>query len=145
MDFNTIDGETLGRRKDRRVSFAETTAVRFFDRDDSSGTPPKSDSSARLSPHSDSGDDGSSRDSREVGDDLDDDDQEYEDGLAVPPVRFIRDMIDSSPGSASAASVASNDGSSLLNNLFIFSPIFSLLNTHTHTQTQLFCSKNGCF
>ncbi|XP_078170193.1 uncharacterized protein LOC144564471 isoform X2 [Carex rostrata] len=109
MDFNTIDGETLGRRRDRRVSFAETTAVRFFDRDDSSGTPPKSDSSSRLSPHSDSGCDDSSRDSREDGDDLDDDDQEYEDGLAVPPVRFIRGMIDSSPGSASAASVASND------------------------------------
>jgi hypothetical protein len=122
MDF-TMEGETLARRRDRRVSFAETTAVHVFDRDDSPGTAPKDDSNATLSPCFDSGGDESSRDTREDGDD---DDEEEEDGLAVPPVRFPRDMTDSSPGSASAASVASNDGLSLVNNL-IFSHTSSLI------------------
>lgn len=100
------------------MSFAETTAVHVFDRDDSLGTPTKNDSDATMSPSSDSGGDESSRDTREYGDD--DDDEEDEEGLAVPPVRFVRAMTDSSPGSAyspgsaSAASVASNDGLFLL-------------------------------
>jgi hypothetical protein len=122
MDF-TMEGETFARRRDRRVSFAETTAVHVFDRDDSLGTPPMDDSNAMLSPCSDSGGDESSKDTREDGDDY----EEEEDGLAVPPVRFPRDMTDSSPGSASAASIASNDGLSLVNNLIFFhTPFLSL-------------------
>jgi hypothetical protein len=91
---------TIARKRSRRVSFAGTTAVHVFDRDEDFDTPPE-DPSASPSPSP-----GSSSAEGEDGDDT------YDTGFPAPPI-FLRDMDSSSPGSA-AGSVASVDGEAFL-------------------------------
>lgn len=102
------DEFTIARKRSRRVSFAETTAVHVFDRDEDFETPPESKSegwnvgSGELGFGGDQfGSDDSRGSAREEEDEDDDDDGEQE--------RFIRDMDSSSPGSG-FGSVTSNDG-----------------------------------
>lgn len=113
------DELTIARKRSRRVSFAETTAVHVFARDEDFETPPDSKpSSEGLSvedeeelgfreEHFDSDDSkGSTREEDE--EEEEDDDREQE--------RFIRDTESFSPGSA-VGSVTSNDG---MNFFFFF-------------------------
>ncbi|XP_062178997.1 uncharacterized protein LOC133883639 isoform X2 [Phragmites australis] len=86
--------ETVARRRSRRVSFADTTAIRVFDRDEDFETPPE-ERSASPSP-------GRSSAEREDGDDTEDEE------FPRPPVFFPREVDSSSPGSG-AGSIASND------------------------------------
>ncbi|WOK98144.1 hypothetical protein Cni_G06854 [Canna indica] len=99
-----LDEETIARKRSRRVSFAETTAVHVFDRDEDDETPPdsKPQSAYREAAGSrgDLSDSDDSRGSLHEDEDDDDDDGEQE--------RFVRDMDSSSPGSA-VGSVTSND------------------------------------
>ncbi|THU64033.1 hypothetical protein C4D60_Mb01t22170 [Musa balbisiana] len=108
-----LDEETIARKKSRRVSFADITAIHVFDRDEDYETPPDSrqvsaDGGADVEavgfhegvPDSD-GSKGSLRgreDDENEEDDEDDGEQE----------RFVRDMDSSSPGSA-VGSVTSYD------------------------------------
>lgn len=106
-----LDDETIARKRSRRVSFADTTAVHVFDRDEDFETPPDSKPASTDSPGPSrevagfQGDQSDSDDSkgfaREEEDDDEDDGGEQE--------RFVRDMDSSSPGSA-VGSVTSNDG-----------------------------------
>ncbi|OAY76142.1 hypothetical protein ACMD2_17306, partial [Ananas comosus] len=107
-----LDDETIARRRSRRVSFAETTAVHVFDREDDLETPPESRgggaaSAAAAGVHVDQCDSddsrGSAREEEEEGEEEDDGEEDD-----VEPVRFIRDMDLLSPGSA-VGSVTSND------------------------------------
>ncbi|RRT67531.1 hypothetical protein B296_00036270 [Ensete ventricosum] len=119
-----LDEETIARKKSRRVSFADITAIHVFDRDEDSETPPNSrqgsaDGGADVEavgfhegvPDSD-GSKGSLRGREEQENDEneegDEDDGEQE--------RFVRDMDSSSPGSA-VGSVTSYDGSVLVGRL----------------------------
>ncbi|XP_062229207.1 uncharacterized protein LOC133927006 isoform X2 [Phragmites australis] len=88
--------ETVARRRSRRVSFADTTAVRVFDRDEDFETAPE-ERSASPSP----GRSSSVEREREDGDDT-------EEEFLRPPVFFPREVDSSSPGSG-AGSVASTD------------------------------------
>ncbi|CAL9779312.1 unnamed protein product [Musa acuminata subsp. burmannicoides] len=110
------DEETIARKKSRRVSFADITAIHVFDRDDDYETPPDSrqvsaDGGADVEavgfhegvPASD-GSKGSLR-GRE---DEDDDENEEDDEDDGEQERFVRDMDSSSPGSA-VGSVTSYD------------------------------------
>ncbi|XP_020241204.1 uncharacterized protein LOC109819681 isoform X2 [Asparagus officinalis] len=103
------DEFTIARKRSRRVSFAETTAVHVFDRDEDFETPPETKSegwnvgSGELGLGGDQfqfGSDDSRGSAREDEDEDEDDDGEQE--------RFIRDMDSSSPGSG-FGSVTSND------------------------------------
>ncbi|KAJ0989718.1 hypothetical protein J5N97_008074 [Dioscorea zingiberensis] len=100
-----LEEETVARKRARRVSFAETTAVHVFDRDEDFETPPESrpggGEDTETGPvlgfpvyNSDSDD------SRVSACEEDDEGEEQE--------RFVRDMNSYSPGSA-AGSVTSND------------------------------------
>ncbi|KAJ3678456.1 hypothetical protein LUZ60_002259 [Juncus effusus] len=107
-----MDEETIARRRSRRVSFADTTAVHVFERDESSDTPPKRTSSPFSGGKStvDGGGGGGGGGEGSDGDDTVGSREVEEDDDDGPPEMFIRDMIDGcSPGSASAASIASND------------------------------------
>ncbi|KAJ6813141.1 uncharacterized protein M6B38_147350 [Iris pallida] len=101
-----LDEETVAWKRSRRVSFAETTAVHVFDRDEDFDTPPTDskpspDSLGFRGDHSDTDD---SKGSREDGDEAVDEEEDEEE---EEEERFVRDM-DSSPGSA-VGSVTSND------------------------------------
>lgn len=123
------DEETMARKRARRVSFAETTAVHVFDRDEDFDTPPDlrpgggEDSETRPLvgfpvEHSDSDD---SKGSVREEDDEEEEEQES----------FLRDMNSYSPGSV-ADSVTSNDGNSFffylssLSQMFFFFKVFFL-------------------
>ncbi|KAG1326727.1 hypothetical protein COCNU_01G006610 [Cocos nucifera] len=105
-----LDDETIAKKRSRRVSFAETTAIHVFDRDEDFETPPDSKPASTDSPGPAGGvvgfqgDQSDSDDSKgfapEEGEDEEDEDGEQE--------RFVRDMDSSSPGSA-VGSVTSND------------------------------------
>ncbi|RWW66959.1 hypothetical protein BHE74_00025637 [Ensete ventricosum] len=116
-----LDEETIARKKSRRVSFADITAIHVFDRDEDSETPPNSrqgsaDGGADVEavgfhegvPDSD-GSKGSLRGREEQENDENEEDDE-DDGEQE---RFVRDMDSSSPGSA-VGSVTSYDGSVLV-------------------------------
>ncbi|KAK3130794.1 hypothetical protein QOZ80_6BG0498150 [Eleusine coracana subsp. coracana] len=89
--------ETIARKRSRRVSFADTTAVHVFDRDEDFETPP--DSSASLSPSP-------GRSSAEANDG---NDTSYA-GSPAPPIFFLPDNDSSSPGSAAGSVVSADDG-----------------------------------
>ncbi|XP_073002387.1 uncharacterized protein [Typha latifolia] len=104
-----LDDETIARKRSRRVSFAETTAVHVFDRDEEFETPPESrPGSGGESLAGFHGELSDSDDSRgpvreeEVAEEDEEEDEDFE------QVRFIKDMDSSSPGSV-AGSVTSND------------------------------------
>ncbi|CAO2178187.1 unnamed protein product [Urochloa humidicola] len=90
------EDDKLARRRSRRVSFADITAVRVFDRDEDFATPPeeREPGSASPSPRGFSAE-------REDGDDTEESPR--------PPVFFLPGIESSSPGSA-AGSIASTDG-----------------------------------
>ncbi|CAL9073751.1 unnamed protein product [Musa textilis] len=111
-----LDEETIARKKSRRVSFADITAIHVFDRDEDYETPPDSrqvsaDGGADVEavgfhegvPDSD-GSKGSLR-GREDGEDDENEEDDEDDGEQE---RFVRDMDSSSPGSA-VGSVTSYD------------------------------------
>ncbi|CAL5039313.1 unnamed protein product [Urochloa decumbens] len=91
------EDDKLARRRSRRVSFADTTAVHVFDRDEDFETPPEEREPGSASP---SPSPGRSSAEREDGDDTED--------FHRPPVFFLQDVESSSPGSA-AGSIASAD------------------------------------
>ncbi|KAF8658966.1 hypothetical protein HU200_058804 [Digitaria exilis] len=90
------EDDKFARRRSRRVSFADTTAVHVFDRDEDFETPPE-----EREPGSAPTSSGRSSAEREDGDDTDE-------GFRRPPVIFLPDVDSSSPGSA-AGSMASTD------------------------------------
>jgi hypothetical protein len=92
---------TIARKRSRRVSFADTTAVHVFDRDEDFETPPE-ERAASPSPSP-----GRTSAEAEEGDDT------YDTGFPAPPIIFLPAMDSSSPGSA-AGSVASVDGEAFL-------------------------------
>ncbi|KAL6603848.1 hypothetical protein ACP70R_044209 [Stipagrostis hirtigluma subsp. patula] len=94
------EDETVARRRSRRVSFAETTAVHVFARDEDFETPPE-ERAASASP---SPSPGKSSAEAEDGDDTEGEGEE----TPLLPVRFPQEMGSSSPGSA-AGSIVSND------------------------------------
>nr|XP_010942553.1 uncharacterized protein LOC105060513 isoform X2 [Elaeis guineensis] len=107
-----LDDETIAKKRSRRVSFAETTAVHVFDRDEDFETPPDSKPASTDSPGPAGGvvgfqgDQSDSDDSKGFAhEEREDDEDEDEDGEQE---RFVRDMDSSSPGSA-VGSVTSND------------------------------------
>jgi len=91
--------DKFARRRSRRVSFADTTAVHVFDRDEDFETPPEEREPGSTSPSP------SPRGSSAGREDEDD----TEEGFHRPPVIFLQDVDSSSPGSA-AGSMASADG-----------------------------------
>ncbi|XP_021306058.1 uncharacterized protein LOC8082273 isoform X2 [Sorghum bicolor] len=93
----TVD-DKFARRRSRRVSFADTTAVHVFDRDEDFETPPEEREPGSTSP---SPSPGRSSAGREDEDDTGED-------FHRPPVNFLQDVDSSSPGSA-AGSMASVD------------------------------------
>ncbi|KAL6839482.1 hypothetical protein ACP4OV_030752 [Aristida adscensionis] len=97
------EDETIARRRSRRVSFAETTAVHVFARDEDFETPPEERAASASPSPSRSPSPGRSSTEPEDGD-------ETEEGEETPvlPVRFPREVDSSSPGSA-AGSMVSND------------------------------------
>jgi len=90
------EDEKLTRRRSRRVSFADTTAVHVFDRDEDFETPPEEREPGSASPSP-------ARSSAER-EDVDDTEEFHR-----PPVIFLADIESSSPGST-AGSIASADG-----------------------------------
>ncbi|KAL5199467.1 hypothetical protein ABZP36_020670 [Zizania latifolia] len=90
--------DTMARRRSRRVSFAETTAVHVFDRDEDFETPPE-ERAASPSPSPSLSPGKTAEDGEET---------EGEEGFLRPPFRFVNDIDSSSPGSA-VGSIASND------------------------------------
>ncbi|CAO2166460.1 unnamed protein product [Urochloa humidicola] len=92
------EDDKLARRRSRRVSFADTTAVRVFDRDEDFATPPEEREPGSASP---SPSPARSSAERENGDDTEESPR--------PPVFFLPDIESSSPGSATG-SIASTDG-----------------------------------
>ncbi|CAA6670722.1 unnamed protein product [Spirodela intermedia] len=116
------EGDTIfARKRLRRVSFADTTAIHFFDRDEDVETPPDAKVGAEGSSQSGlgneplgfQGDGTDSEDTRsspcrlEDGDDDDDEDGGDEHEL------FVRRYADSSSPCSTAGSVSSNDGDNL--------------------------------
>lgn len=108
MDFGSGGGfpspateeETIARKRSRRVSFAETTAVHVFDRDEDFETPPE-ERPVTPSPSPSPG--------RPPAVDAEEGDEtEGEEEFLRPPFRFVGEVDSSSPGSA-AGSVASHD------------------------------------
>lgn len=95
------EDEKFARRRSRRVSFADTTAVHVFDRDEDFDTPPEGGEPGSAPPSP-----GTSSAERKDGDDTDE-------GFLRPPVIFLPDIESSSPGSA-AGSIASTVGETLL-------------------------------
>ncbi|RLN13431.1 hypothetical protein C2845_PM09G17810 [Panicum miliaceum] len=92
------EDDKLTRRRSRRVSFADTTAVHVFDRDEDFETPPEEREPSSASP---SPSPARSSAGREDGDDTEE--------FHRPPVIFLPDIeSSSSPGSA-AGSIASAD------------------------------------
>ncbi|CAN6163512.1 unnamed protein product [Urochloa humidicola] len=91
------EDDKLARRRSRRVSFADTTAVHVFDRDEDFTTPPEEREPGSASP---SPSPGRSSAEREDGDDTEE--------FHCPPVVFVPYIESSSPGSA-AGSIASAD------------------------------------
>ncbi|CAL5053677.1 unnamed protein product [Urochloa decumbens] len=91
------EDDKLARRRSRRVSFADITAVHVFDRDEDFETPPDGGEPGSASP---SPSPGRSSAEREDGDDTED--------FHCPPVIFLPHIDSSSPGSA-AGSIASAD------------------------------------
>ncbi|KAG2607132.1 hypothetical protein PVAP13_4NG199100 [Panicum virgatum] len=89
------EDEKLTRRRSRRVSFADTTAVHVFDRDEDFETPPEEREPGSASPSP-------ARSSAER-EDVDDTEEFHR-----PPVIFLPDIESSSPGST-AGSIASAD------------------------------------
>ncbi|KAG2612731.1 hypothetical protein PVAP13_4KG303800 [Panicum virgatum] len=89
------EDEKLTRRRSRRVSFADTTAVHVFDRDEDFETPPEEREAGSASPSP-----ARSSAERENGDDTEE--------FHPPPVIFLPDIESSSPSSA-AGSIASAD------------------------------------
>jgi len=90
------EDEKLTRRRSRRVSFVDTTAVHVFDRDEDFETPPEEREPGSASPSP-------ARSSAER-EDVDDTEEFHR-----PPVIFLPDIESSSPGST-AGSIASADG-----------------------------------
>ncbi|KAG8075335.1 hypothetical protein GUJ93_ZPchr0006g43435 [Zizania palustris] len=90
--------ETMARRRSRRVSFAEITAVHVFDRDEDFETPPE-ERAASPSPSPSLSPGKAAEDGEET---------DGEEGFLRPPFRFVNDIDSSSPGSA-VGSIASND------------------------------------
>lgn len=106
-----LDEETIARKKSRRVSFADITAVHVFDRDEDYETPPESTQGSsgggadkETVGLSDKGDSSASLHAGD-GEQNGDDDEEEEGDQEL----FVRDMDSSSPGSA-VGSMTSNDG-----------------------------------
>ncbi|XP_015694078.1 uncharacterized protein LOC102715492 isoform X2 [Oryza brachyantha] len=103
------EDETIARRRSRRVSFAEITAVHVFDRDEDFETPPEERAAAAaaspspsLSPSLSPGNPAAAEGEETEGED------EGEDFVPAP-FRFVNNDVDlSSPGSA-AGSLVSND------------------------------------
>ncbi|CAN6216365.1 unnamed protein product [Urochloa humidicola] len=93
------EDDKLARRRSRRVSFADTTAVHVFDRDEDFATPPEEREPGSSSP-SPSPSPGRSSAEREDGDDTEE--------FHCPPVMFLPGIESSSPSSA-AGSIASID------------------------------------
>ncbi|CAN6194441.1 unnamed protein product [Urochloa humidicola] len=93
------EDDKLARRRSRRVSFADTTAVHVFDRDEDFATPPEEREPGSASP-SPSPSPGRSSAEREDGDDTEE--------FHCPPVMFLPGIESSSPSSA-AGSIASID------------------------------------
>jgi hypothetical protein len=91
--------DKFARRRSRRVSFADTTAVHVFDRDEDFETPPEEREPGSTSPSP------SPRRSSVGREDEDDTEEDFH----RPPVIFLQDVDSSSPGSA-AGSMASADG-----------------------------------
>ncbi|WVZ79449.1 hypothetical protein U9M48_027025 [Paspalum notatum var. saurae] len=91
--------DKFARRRSRRVSFADTTAVHVFDRDEDFETPPEEREPGSASP---SPSPGRNSAGREDGDDTEED-------FPRPPVIFLPDVESSSPGSADG-SIASSIG-----------------------------------
>jgi hypothetical protein len=93
------EDDKFARRRSRRVSFADTTAVHVFDRDEDFETPPE-----EREPDSTPAPPSPRRSSvgREVEDDTEED-------FNRPPVIFLHDVDSSYPDSA-AESIASADG-----------------------------------
>ncbi|PUZ60001.1 hypothetical protein GQ55_4G088400 [Panicum hallii var. hallii] len=91
------EDDKLTRRRSRRVSFADTTAVHVFDRDEDFETSPEEREPGSASP---SPSPARSSAEREDGDDIEE--------FHRPPVIFLPDIESSSPGSA-AGSIASTD------------------------------------
>ena len=116
-----LDEETIARKKSRRVSFADITAIHVFDRDDDYETPPDSrqvsaDGGADVEAvgfHEGVPDSDGSKGSLRGREDEDDDENEEDDEDDGEQERFVRDMDSSSPGSA-VGSVTSYDGSVLV-------------------------------
>ncbi|XP_065036228.1 uncharacterized protein LOC135671854 isoform X2 [Musa acuminata AAA Group] len=110
------DEETIARKKSRRVSFADITAIHVFDRDDDYETPPDSrqvsaDGGADVEAvgfHEGVPDSDGSKGSLRGREDEDDDENEEDDEDDGDQERFVRDMDSSSPGSA-VGSVTSYD------------------------------------
>lgn len=94
------EDDKFARRRSRRVSFADTTAVHVFDRDEDFETPPEGGEPGSAPPSP-----GTSSAERKDGDDT-------EEGF-LGQVIFLPDMESSSPGSA-AGSIASTVGETLL-------------------------------
>jgi hypothetical protein len=94
------EDDKFARRRSRRVSFADTTAVHVFVRDEDVETSPDDRELGSASPSP-----GNSSAERGDGDDTEE--------FHRPPVIFLPDIESSSPGSA-AGSVASADGETLL-------------------------------
>lgn len=90
--------DKFARRRSRRVSFADTTAVHVFDRDEDFETPPEEREPGSASPSP------SPRRSSVGREDEDDTEEDFH----RPPVIFLQDVDSSSPGSA-AGSMASAD------------------------------------
>ncbi|TVU08131.1 hypothetical protein EJB05_41519 [Eragrostis curvula] len=102
---------TIARKRSRRVSFADTTAVHVFDRDEDFDTPPE-DRSVSASPSPSPG-----RSSAEA----EDGDDTSEAGSPAPRIIFLPEADSSSPGSA-VGSVASADDENFFG---VFGPVVS--------------------
>jgi hypothetical protein len=117
---------TIARKRSRRVSFADTTAVHVFDRDEDFETPPE-ERAASPSPSP-----GRTSAEAEEGDDT------YDTGFPAPPIIFLPAMDSSSPGSA-AGSVASVDGEAFLPS-FISKKMLSELSRLIYIELKLLSS-----
>ena len=109
-------GTIFARKRQRRVSFADTTAIHFFHRDEDVDTPPDARVLADSSSLIGSGNDqlGSRRDTNQEEDikkDYDDDDDDDE--CSEEHEFFVRREADSSSPCSTAGSVASVDGNRL--------------------------------
>ncbi|KAJ1259850.1 hypothetical protein BS78_10G187600 [Paspalum vaginatum] len=101
--------DKFARRRSRRVSFADTTAVHVFDRDEDFETPPEErepDSASTPPSLSPSPSPGRNSAGREDGDDTEED-------FPRPPVFFLPDVESSSPGSAAGSIASSMDDENL--------------------------------